>query len=70
MVPRGRQVPEAGVRHPETGRQVLEEGGRERPDNSSSDSSLISSSNSGGSPTSKRAGGQSNKVAVEDLVQN
>ena len=35
MVPGGRQGPEAGARSPEAGRQVLEEGGRERSDSTS-----------------------------------
>ena len=53
---------------PETGSQVMEEGGRERSDSSSSDSSLSSSSNNDGSPTSGGVGGQLNKVAVEVMV--
>ena len=54
-----RQVPEAGVRPPEVG-------GRER---TVSCSSLSSSSNTGSLPTSGGAGGQLNKVTVEDCCQ-
>ena len=64
-VQEGRQVPEAGTRLQEDGRQAPEEGGR---DSSSSDSSLTSSSNTGSSPTYRGVGGQSIKVVVEDLA--
>ena len=56
MAPGARQVSEAGARPLEAGRQVLEDGGRERFDN---DSSLSSNNSSGGSPTFGGAGEQS-----------